>query len=158
MEHEMELKEAAIAMEKKIAQFYRGAAAKAADGKVREVLEYLAEEEDRHAEDFETLASVETHTECLNEAFEGAGEILWWLWEDQRICIERVRDLASSQDVLQMGIQTEKDSIIFYHTLLKTLRNEAVVEQVQDILEKEYDHLKQLHQLLGLLEKSSRGA
>ncbi|MHC4780884.1 MAG: ferritin family protein [Planctomycetota bacterium] len=154
MDREISLSEAAISMEKKMAEFYRAMAENALSNRVGDVLKFLAGEEERHAGELRGMADEKTNTECLNRAFEESGEILTWLLEGKDSLGERSKELTGEEEVIAMAIQAEKDSVLFYHTLLKTVGKESVAGKIQDLIEFEYGHLQELYSLRNLLRKS----
>ena len=155
MDHDISLKDAAIQMERKMAQYYRSAALRASDERARDVWSYLADEELNHARELEELTAVETNTECLNQAFEEAGDIMKYLLTEPGVPEEASGPAPSEEEVLSEAIQAEKDSILFYHSLLRALQREDLAEQIEGLIGFEYGHLNRLYTLLEIVRKSS---
>jgi rubrerythrin len=158
MAREISLSEAAISMERKMADFYRTMAETALWSRVADVLKFLAGEEERHAVQLKGMAEERTNTECLDQAFEESGEILLWLLEGKDALEGRSRELSGEAEVIELAIQAEKDSVLFYHTLLKSVRKDSVAGKIHDLIEFEYGHLKELYTLRNLLRKSEKGS
>jgi rubrerythrin len=146
-------KEAVSAMETKLAAFYRHMAEKTAKARSKAILKFLAEEEEKHAVEFRQMSDVETSVEALNRAFQDAGPIMRFLVDDM-VNSETLTQIPSTEsEILKLAIRCEKDSILFFHELLKYLDDQTAVDQVEQMIAIEYKHLNELIVLLGLLTR-----
>ena len=57
------------------------------------------------------------------------------------------------QDVIEFGMQTEKDSILFYVELSRLNWEDTTIEILQSIIQEEKKHLVQLAELKQLVEE-----
>jgi rubrerythrin len=146
-----ELLELAVGIEKNGAAFYQALAEKTQDKSARAIYEHLAAEEIKHQKTFQgMLATV--------GSFQPPPDYE----EDYRLYLKALADSsvftsvaqarqkaaqASSQaEALGIGIQAEKDSILFY-TEMQNLVKPADQPIILDIINQEKDHLNQLSQL-----------
>lgn len=150
------LRDAAVSMEERMAAFYRSWARRGQNERVRHVLEFLAEEEDQHARELVRLTEERTDTECLDQAFEEAGDIMWWLRDSGEALTEKMRIATTEEGALTLALQAEKDSIVFYHTLLKHVKRADLGREIEKLLEFEYAHVEKLAGLLRIVKRSHR--
>lgn len=146
-----ELLELAVSIEKNGAAFYQALAEKTQDKSPQAIYEHLAAEEIKHEQTFRgMLATVGSYQPPEDYA------------EDYRLYLKSLADSsvftsvaqarqkatrASSQaEALDIGIQAEKDSILFYNEM-QNLVKPADQPTILDIINQERAHLHQLSQL-----------
>jgi rubrerythrin len=155
-----EIMEAAIQIEKNGEVFYSNVSRQQFPAAVKEVFAFLAEEERRHIAQFEQLASGlsdpeetwrerEEYSLYLEELAslhvfkdDGSGEI-------------RARQVKSASEATEVGIQFEKDTILFFGELHNLVRR-ADHHVVDALIGWEKDHLVRLVRLRRELEASQR--
>ena len=136
------------------ASFYRALAAKYPEGRLRELFEFLASEEDLHALTFvqekDDFAGGE-----LDEAFADAGAILFFV-RDEGEELGRMADaVKTGEQSLKLALLAEKDSVFFYSEIRSRTRNPGIVALLDRIIEDERRHFKAIYKLLKLFRKST---
>ncbi len=110
------------------------------------VLVCLADEERNHAQWFEKLKRVAEETEADGERGEISGEALRSLVGDQRFSLAEV-DLSkidSAQELIELAIEHEKDTILFYQMLQSFIENPETMKELDEIIAEEDQHIKLL--------------
>lgn len=145
----------AIQIEKNGQSFYHHLAQQEERSAIREVFDYLAKEELRHIQEFghlaEHLAEPPDHWE--REDFEFYLETLVGdnVFKEDGSGEKRAKEVKSDLEAVELGIQFEKDTIIFFYELHALVRPEEhhVVDQ---LIRWEKDHLVRLVRLKRQLE------
>lgn len=153
MGRELIFKTAAIRMETKIRDFYVKMANTVANERSREILTYLADQELVHAEMIENLADVPLNTDLLDRAFASAGVLMDFLMGDLGKLLALSREMEDEEEVLNIAIQCEKDTFLFYHELEKHVSDSDLAGQVRKLAEYEEKHMKELVTLLSLVQR-----
>jgi rubrerythrin len=144
-------KDSALSMEKTMALFYQRIGDRLQTPRLKEMIHFLLSEEEKHVKRIEELASVEIDTDVLDEAFYLAGDIMKCFVLTSEHVQSCLSELQTETDVIKLAIQCEKDMILFYQTLRNHMENEDLLDQIEIILEGEYEHLRQLFQLFNIL-------
>jgi len=152
MGRDLSLREAAVTMERRMASFYRALKERVSGEEARGLLDFLAKEEDEHAETLSAWAEEPTNTACLNEAMEDAGDIMGWFMEGVEGLEEGLDRRKTMEEILKLASQAEKDSILFYHTLAKHVKRDDLASQILDLIEFEYGHLRKIGILRNLVQ------
>lgn len=148
-----EIVELGIQIEKNGKDFYRGLAARANDGGVKQVLEYLAGEEEKHIEVFREIFSsscdYEPEKAYPDEYFSYmnslASSYVFTEKDKGREAAEKVTDLIAG---VEMGVGFEKDSILFYQEMRSHVP-ESSRGLVDRLIEEEKRHLRKLLDIKG---------
>jgi rubrerythrin len=146
-----ELLEVALGIERNGAAFYRALAEKTKNKSARAIYEHLAAEEIKHLNTFQgMLKTVGSYKPPEDYAEE------YQLYLKSLVDSSVFTDVAHAQQIaakvssetqaLDIGIQAEKDSILFY-TEMKNVVKPADHRIITDIIDQERDHLNQLSQL-----------
>jgi len=150
-----EVVEMGIQIEKNGRDFYNVLVEKSASDKVKEVLKYLAEEEEKHIGAFETiLSSVEKYEPV--ESYPGEYfAYLKALAQDHIFTkadkgAEIAKSTTNDREAVQKGIGFEKDSIVFYEGMKKVVleHEQKIVDQ---LIAQEQTHLTKLIDLKSSL-------
>jgi rubrerythrin len=149
----------AIQIERNGQSFYQQIAQQLEAPAMREVFEHLAREELRHIREFEGLAEhlAEPPDHWEREDFELYMDTLVsdHVFKDDGSGERKAREVRSDLEAVELGIQFEKDTIIFFNELNALVRSEE--RQVLDqLLRWEKDHLVRLVRLKRQLEDSKR--
>jgi rubrerythrin len=152
----LSFREAAVAMEKKMAGLYQRLGRWARSDRTRELLEFLASEEDGHVLEIEKLTDVPVQAEALDKAFGDAGEIMSYLQMDATETVRTARGFENEEDILKLGIQGEKDALVFYQQLLKYVEGDALRGQVEKLVDYEFEHMNRLYVLLKLIVEEQK--
>lgn len=146
-----ELIRIAVLMEERGASYYSSLREKVSDPKIKEVLHRLAEDEKLHARQFIRIlggssdlaaAPISTATRDYLEALSGKG-----FFKDPSKREEAFVPQDRNQ-ALALGIEAEKDSILFYHELYQELPPGEVRDAVSKLLREEKMHLVELRSII----------
>ncbi|MCG6918288.1 MAG: ferritin family protein [Deltaproteobacteria bacterium] len=141
-----EIIDMAIQLEKNAETFYRAAVAKMSTPSLEPVLICLANEESDHSQWFEKLKRVAQEAEAGGQGGEINSEALRSLVGDQKFSLAEV-DLArieSVQELIELAIEHEKDTIIFYQMLQSFIDDPETVKELDHIIAEEEQHIKLL--------------
>jgi rubrerythrin len=151
-----EILDIAIRLEKNGEAVYRNVIRKNPGSPLRELLEWMAEEEVRHAEWFADLQqSLEKESHPIME--EMSQELLKDLLGQQTFSLKEV-DLSRVEDLdILIGrfIEFERDTILFYQMLQPFLKDETALQHLEVIIAEENRHIEKLQEFL---ESSSKAA
>jgi len=145
----------AVEIEKNGYRFYTGAAKTTRNIPVADTFRFLAEEENKHQKTFEELLKNAPHAP-ITESYPGelnlylkaiADAILFKQEEGIKKVIAKT---VSEREALDMGIQAEKDSILYYQEILRFV-SEKEKTLVEKVITEEKNHLVKLNGLYGPL-------
>jgi len=155
-----EIFEMAEQIERNGVKFYRRAAEIFADQDISQTLLDLAEMEAEHEETFSDMRKQISHTQRELIAFDPENEMALYLqamagghvFDLKKDISQQLTGKESIEDVLNMAIQAEKDSIVFYTGLMKFVPAPAGREKVEDIISEEQAHIVVLSRKLAALK------
>ncbi|MCT4595438.1 MAG: ferritin family protein [Anaeromicrobium sp.] len=156
--NELEVLKIAKGIEETGYNFYKSAAEKFKDLEVKEMLEQLADEEMEHMITFQRIyerVKEKSLNEDVNSFDEETTAYLKAISETSVFNVNNVTGGAISlvrtpADVIRMGMQAEKDSILFYETVLKHTKEELTQKTLRRLIKEEIKHL---HEFRNLLEE-----
>lgn len=151
MDSPLNFKDAALAMENRMAAFYAEVSERVRSENVRDALRHLADQEREHARQLEALTDLPVARKALNQAFQAAGEIMSFLTLEFLDRTDRTGEIDSEEAVLQLGIQAEKDAMLFYSELYRRVDDEELKDQVKRLIGFEERHLMDLRTLLRIV-------
>jgi rubrerythrin len=159
-----EILEMAEQIERNGARFYRKAAELVKDAAVSKLLQDLALWEDGHKRVFANMRADLAHQEREQMVFDPEHEASMYLraMADGHVFDARVdptdtltgKELA--QDILQMAIGQEKDSIVFYTGLKEMISETAGRERIEEIIKEEMGHIGFLSREIAVLSSNVR--
>jgi len=146
-----ELLEVAMGIERNGAAFYQALAEKSKDNSARAIYEHLAAEEIKHQNTFQGMLDKVGSYQPPEDYAEDYQLYLKSLvdssvFTDVAHARQRASEVASDSQALDIGIQAEKDSILFY-TEMQSLVKPADRQIVLKIIDEERGHLSQLSRL-----------
>jgi len=146
-----ELLEVAVGIEKNGAAFYQALAEKSQDNSTRAIYEHLTAEEIKHQKTFQGMLEKVGSYQPPEDYAEDYQLYLKSLvdssvFTDIAHARQRAAEVASERQALDIGIQAEKDSILFY-TEMQGLVKHADRQIVANIIGEERGHLSQLSQI-----------
>lgn len=153
----LEITKIAMDMEKEGQDFYRKAAALAKDEKSGSIFIVLAEQEKRHLELFYGLHKMLSEKNGLSDEYlydENVSLYMKALVENKVFKeneLAGIKDMESMKDALHIGINSEKNSILFYNEIIRNTKSAEVHGVLSLILEEEKKHLVDLTGLLNTL-------
>ena len=144
-----EIIELALEMERSGKNFYETAVAYAEGAKLKEMLDYLAKEEEKHIADFQKLAEKLTKEFVPNESYVGEyGDYLKSMINSHIFNVSNVEDLVkgvkTNQEILKFALSFEKDSILIFQEFVNFV-NKAGNEIIQQLINEEKGHIKKIN-------------
>ncbi|EKD82359.1 MAG: hypothetical protein ACD_39C01345G0002 [uncultured bacterium] len=141
---------AAIMLEERAVRFYV-AAAEAADGRARKLLENLADMERGHARQFSTplAEAVDSRLAAVESPDQEADDFLQALTSDRIITRECQVVAGDTYDViLEKAMLIEKNSVFFYTTVKEIMQSQMAAGAVERIIHEEVSHFSMLSEAL----------
>ena len=140
----------AIRIEKNGENTYRKAQEEVLNTSLASMLKRLAEDEVEHEKWFERLKEEVETTEEDPKLEEMGKAVLQSVLGDQAFSIKdanfsRIEDLNS---LLELSVEFEKDTILFYEMLSAFIDDEETLRQLSKIIEEENRHVQQLEEFL----------
>jgi rubrerythrin len=155
-----EILDIAMGIEKNGAAFYQAMSQKTDNNDTRALYEYLMSEEKKHLTTFQNMkgSAGKYHSP---ESY--PGEYMQYLKSliDSTIFTDEIRAKETAAkttdelEALDIGIQAEKDSILFYSEI-QNIVTESDRHVVYEIINEEKAHLRQLSELKEIVKKSRR--
>lgn len=156
--NELEVLEISIGIEESGYEFYTKAFENFEDEKVKKIFKYLADEEKDHIETFKRIKNKvinilgdnkpENFDESISAYLKAISDTA--VFNVNGITINNFESIKSPRDALLIGLQAEKDSILFYEVLLGNTK-ESMTKKVLDRLIKE--EVKHLHDIRNFIEE-----
>ncbi len=148
-----EIIEIALQMEEAGKLFYEKAAQIAEDAKLKEMLNFLAQEEDKHIQDFRKLGEKLNYNFLPGETYPGEYEdYVRSLVTSHIFNINQVEDLLKEikgdKDILRLALSFEKDSIVFFHEF-KNMGNQEAQKVIEDLINEERGHIKKIGSIIN---------
>ena len=153
-----EVLQMAVELERNGKAFYDSVIRVVKEEKVRDIFQFLSDEEVRHEKVFKEMLE-EVEPELPASPYDDTEMILYFRslidkkifpGEDEGRSMKK--DLSDPVAALRIALSMEKDSVLFYHELLPMTR-EKDRETMERIIEEERDHIHRILQLksdLGL--------
>ena len=147
----IEIIDLAIKLEKNGEAVYRGAIEKVSSPEFVPLLEWIADEEVKHADWF---AQLKDNLETKNEnpfVAEMSRELFGEMLGDKNFSLKDI-DFSSIEkidDLIEIFIEFEKDSIIFYEVLKPFVEDPAARDYLGKIVEEEKRHIERLNEFIG---------
>jgi rubrerythrin len=152
-----EIFEMAEFIEESGAKFYRQAAQNNSDPKRKEMFLKLAAMEDNHLVIFKTMRRQLNAEEKAQDTFDPDNEAAMYLqtmagahgWEGKLSPAKELTGKESFKEVLQIALNAEKDSVIFYFGLRSFITPKAGKDKLDAIIKEEINHITVLNQQLS---------
>ncbi|MFW2368620.1 MAG: ferritin family protein [Desulforhopalus sp.] len=144
-----DIRNIAIQIEENGEETYRKAARAAGTPEITEILEWMADEEQRHARWFANLRSKKVLTAEQREIEAMGRTLLQDMVKGNPFLLneKELEDARSVQEVVTRSITFEQDTIVFYEFLLGFIDDAETTEQLQEIIEEERGHMRKLEKL-----------
>ncbi|MBF8277003.1 MAG: hypothetical protein HW390_2076 [Candidatus Brocadiaceae bacterium] len=150
----------AVNMEEEGLVFYSSLAKSVKNAKVKEIFSILANEEKDHLNNFQKVYNEITTSRDAAQGCEDytVDEYIRHLVETgvftQKGEVKRLTaEIKTDLDALRIGIQAEKDAILFYSEAAKNTKNKEGQKAFEFLASEEKKHLKLLADLLRVLKK-----
>ncbi len=154
-----EVFEMAEQIERSGAKFYREAAEKASDRQTKEMFLNMASMEDTHLRTFEEMRKELSDREKAGTVFDPYDEAAMYLqaladskgFEGMRSPTEKLTGRESTQELLEIAIGAEKNSVLYYVGLKDLVSVRAGRDRVEAIIKEEVRHVADLRRRLNAL-------
>ena len=149
-----ELLDMAIKLENNGEAVYRDAIEKVSKPELVSLLEWMADEEVKHADFFSDLKlKIETERENPFMA-EMSHELFDDLLGDKNFSLKEIdfSSIENSDELIAIFIEFEKDSVIFYKVLEPFVEDLVALEQLKKIIDEENRHIQHLQEFIGRKE------
>ncbi len=151
-----EIFEIAAQMERNGMKFYRKAAEKASDEKIKQMLLEMAKMEAEHLKTFEHMRRYISNKEKAETVFDPDNEASIYLQtmadrhgsEGRKSPTEELTGTESIAEILKIALNAEKDSVIYYFGLRSFVPPKAGRDKIDAIIAEEVEHITTLNQKL----------
>jgi rubrerythrin len=146
-----ELLDMAIKLENNGEAVYRDAIVKVVKPELIARLEWMADEEVKHANFFSKLKRELETTRANPFMEEMSRELFDDLLGDKNFSLKEVdfSSIEHTDDLMAIFIEFEKDSVIFYKVLETFVEDPVARQQLKKIIEEENNHIKHLQEFIG---------
>jgi rubrerythrin len=141
----------AVQIEQNGERVYRNAAQKIENPSLRSLLQGLADEEAQHAKWFEALMDTVTGTGDFPEQEKMGRALLKNAVGAQSFTLEDAdfSSMEKIEDLLNLAIEFEKDTVLFYGMLQPLIEDQKTLEQLHAIIQEEENHVRHLKKVLS---------
>ena len=147
-------------IERNGAKFYRKAAEKASDKKIKQMLLEMAKMEAEHLKTFEHMRRYLKIKEKDQTVFDPDNEASLYLAtmayshgaEGRKSPIEELTGSESIAEILKIALNAEKDSVIYYFGLRSFVPPKAGRYKIEAIIAEEVEHITTLNQKLASVQ------
>jgi len=142
-----EIIDMAIKIERNGENYYRQATAKVTDPSLQSLLLFLADEEHEHARWFEAFKERIKDSAEDRKLAEISGTMLQSVVGNQRFSLDDadLAELDSTEELVGIAIEFEKDSILFYEMLQAFIEDSETLRQLNEIIAEENRHIEMLN-------------
>lgn len=144
-----DIREIAVQIEKNGESVYRQAAESVKNTAVSEIFRWMADEEKHHAAFFSTIESAEPLSDEQLELEKMGRQLLQEMVADQTFSLEKelLLETADFEEAVSQAQLLEQDTIMFYEFLLNLVSDEAARRQLEQVIEEEKRHIRQLAEM-----------
>jgi rubrerythrin len=140
----------AVQLEKNGEKTYRKALETSEDTALNDLLQWMAEEERFHAEQFSQLQEKLADDEENRLAKKMSDSLVENFIKGQTFSLEEVdfSALKNEEDLINTFVEFEKDTILFYDMLKSFMLDKNIIQQLERIIAEEEMHVSKLQELL----------
>jgi len=146
-----EILDIAIRLEKNSEAVYRKAAGNTSKPEIAAALEWVADEEAKHARWFDGLRNTidikpdAASLEALN------GDFLKTIIGGKSFSLDDVdfENIEQLSELLEVFVESEKDGILFYEMLTPFIREEGTRTMLEHIIKEEHNHINTLNEFIA---------
>ena len=144
-----DIRNIAVQIEKNGEETYRKTSEAVDDPQLKEMLDWMADEEKRHAQWFSSLKSEKPLTEEQRELENVGRTLLQDMIKGSTFLLDpdKLKNSSTLKELIDQSIAFEEDPVLFYEFLQGFLDDQEAVEQLQKIITEERNHAKQLQEL-----------
>jgi len=146
-----EILDLAVQLEENCIAVYREAAGQASNPDIRNLLLWMADEEVKHARWFSELKQ-EIGSRSINPFMaEMSRKVFGGILGDKSFSHREVNfsEVDRIDDLIEIFIEFEKDTVLFYETLIPFIEDNNTLHYVTKIIAEENDHIGKFHELLA---------
>jgi rubrerythrin len=152
-----EVFEMAEEIERNAAKFYREAAANVSDRQMKNMFLSMAAMEDGHLRTFQEMRKALSDREKGGTVFDPYDEAAQYLqalagskgFEGRRSLTEKLTGRESAQELLEIAIDAEKNSVLYYVGIKNLVPAEVGRDKVEAIIREEVRHVADLRRYLN---------
>jgi rubrerythrin len=147
----------AIQIERNGERIYREAGKRSDDLRMAQLFNWMADEERRHGQWFQDLR-LPSRVSPEHEEIESMGRsLLQEMMENQPFSLEdnRMLTVIDLSSLLDLSIEFEQDTIMFYEMLRSFIDEAETGEQLDRVIAEELDHVRQLELMRGIYAKNT---
>ena len=140
----------AIQLERNGESVYREASTRLEDSPLRELLEWAAGEEHRHAEWFGGIkdrVAADNDDPLISDMNDA---LVSDYFKDQSFSLKEAdfSRMTTKADMIGVFVEFEEDTILFYQMLASFVTDESTAEMLNQIVDEEQNHIQELKELL----------
>jgi rubrerythrin len=146
-----EILDLAVQLEENGESVYREAAGQASNPDIRDLLLWMADEEVKHARWFSELKR-EIESDSINPFMsEMSRKVFGGILGDKSFSHREVKfsEVDHIDDLVEIFIEFEKDTVLFYETLIPFIEDNNTLHHLTNIIAEENDHIEKLHEFLA---------
>jgi rubrerythrin len=147
----------AIQIERNGERIYREAGKRSDDLRMAQLFNWMADEERRHGQWFQDLR-LPSRVSPEHEEIESMGRsLLQEMMENQSFSLEdnRMLTVIDLSSLLDLSIEFEQDTIMFYEMLRSFIDEAETGEQLDRVIAEELGHVRQLELMRGIYAKNT---
>ena len=146
-----EIIDIAIKIEKNGENLYRGAIDRVSNKALKPVLLFLADQEHEHIKWFEKLKARMKTADGNLKVVEISESMLQSLVGEQTFSLDdaSLLELDSVESLIEMAVELEKDTIIFYQMLREFIEDSDTLKGLDEIIAEENRHIEVLREYGG---------
>lgn len=146
-----EIIDMAVQLEKNGEQIYLDAIDQTDDADLKQLLKWMAEEERQHSQWFSELngaAIKDVNDEILKEM---SNALVADFIHGQTFSLKEIdfSSIAGQNELIQIFIEFEKDTIVFYTILTSFIKNDHTIKHINRIITEEETHIQKLSELIN---------
>ena len=144
-----DIRDIAVKIENNAEKSYRKAAEMTTNNKLRQTLQWMADQEREHAQRFANMVPFPVAPSQNRQLFEMGHELLLATLQDQTFSLnsEQIAAMDQIEDVLERSIEFENDTILFYEMLREFTDDPAAIVQIEAIIMEEREHIDTIRDL-----------
>ncbi len=146
-----DISELAVQLEKNGRRVYLEAIKKVRDPALASTLQWLAEDEERHAEWFAELAASQPEQEVSQELEEMGRTMMKDALANQSFSLADTdfANLRTPRELIEVAMEFERDTVLFYTMLRGFVQKEEALQRLDAIIEEEEKHIRKLREFLN---------
>ena len=150
----------AIQIEENGEKVFRNAAQRISHAPIAALLQWLADEEVKHAEWFSQFKQRVGKTTYDRQLYEKGKNVLLGLLRDQKFALTDVdfSKMDQVKNLFELAIEFERDTVLFYEMIRFLIKEKETLNHLAAIIEEENSHIRILQEALdtGVIETGKK--